>query len=151
MFSKGSLVIYKNQPAVIVECGEKFTINFVTGPKMQITSQNVRAKDILLLNASPVSDIKAVVNFCKTLQEQSQNFHTTLKEIYELYSEEKTKISIKELSELVFGDFESTKSWGYYCFFKNSFLFEECSSETEIQFCCRTKEQIEILDPHAGS
>ncbi len=146
MFSKGSLVIYKNQPAVIAECGDKFTINFVTGPKMQPASQNVRAKDIVLLHKGPVSDIKAVVTFAQTLQEQAQDYRQPMQEAYELYGEDDSAVALSELAELVFGDFEAPKAWAYYCFLKNSFLFEEKSTETDILFCCRSKEQIEILE-----
>ena len=67
---KNSLVLYKNQPAVVVDLdGEKFIIKFCsqpatpTGKKAVYGEQKVREKDVVLLHEGPVSSLENVLSF----------------------------------------------------------------------------------------
>ncbi len=67
MLTKGNIVLYKNQPALITEAGEKYTISFCTAPATptgkpaQYGSQKVRDKDITLLAAGPFTSVEPVL------------------------------------------------------------------------------------------
>ena len=67
MINSKALVLYKKQPAVVTETGEKYTIEFCTAPatptgkKAQYATQKVRDKDITLLHEGAVSSLSAVL------------------------------------------------------------------------------------------
>ena len=70
MIKANSLVIYKNTAAVVLSVAEnnKFSIKFQSVPATATKpavydTQNVRAKDILLLNEGPVSSLECVLKF----------------------------------------------------------------------------------------
>ena len=70
MIKANSLVIYKNTAAVVLSAAEnnKFSIKFQSVPATATKpavydTQNVRTKDILLLNEGPVSSLESALKF----------------------------------------------------------------------------------------
>ena len=109
MISNGSIVIYKNQPAIIIESGEKYTIQFASGPKLQNATQSVRQKDFVLLcdkSASASLQPKELLANAEVFLEKSETYFDSAKEVAELLiSDGNAPAAISELSELVFGSF----------------------------------------------
>ncbi|MCQ2580534.1 MAG: RNB domain-containing ribonuclease [Treponemataceae bacterium] len=144
MFSKGSIVIYKNQPAVISECGEKYTIQYAAGPKLQTATQSVRQKDIILLCSSASALIQPKELLCQVepFLKMSENYFEQAKETAELLiSDGNANTSINDLAELVFGEYPAEKSWAVYCYFHSSPLFAEILTPDGVFYTCRSAEE----------
>ena len=145
MFSNGSIVIYKNQPAIIIESGEKYTIQFASGPKLQNATQSVRQKDIVLLcgkAASKPLQPKELIENAEAFMKKSADYSAAANETAELLiSDGNAPVSIEELAELVFGDFDAENSWGIYCYFHDSPLFEESLTQDGVTYVCRSAEE----------
>ena len=104
---KNSLVLYKNQPAVITERdGEKFIIRFCTQPatptgkKAVYSEQKVREKDVVLLHQGPVSSLE------KILENAETDFTSQIKETYELLQSDEA--TAKE--PIIISDLERTRN-----------------------------------------
>nr|MCR5063271.1 RNB domain-containing ribonuclease [Treponema sp.] len=151
---KSSLVLYKNQIAVITEKeGEKYIIKFctqpatATGKKAVYTEQKVREKDIVPFHAGPVSSLDAVLTY------SDNSLAEKIQETYELLlSDESTatqEISLEELSEYAIGKFSAEESWAFYNAVCDSVYFaiqNEKLKNGEICFLPRTNEQIEEIN-----
>lgn len=106
MLKKGSIVLYKNQCALIAECGEKYGIIFAGG------SQNVREKDIALLHEGPLASLGKIEQL---LPENSSQLSLQLDEAWELLEgEDNSVFSLADIAELALGDFAAEKSWLLY-------------------------------------
>lgn len=114
--TKNSLVLYKNQPAVVTELdGEKYVISFCTQPatptgkKAVYGEQKVREKDVVLIHEGPVTNLETVLKCTE------QDFSNQIKETYELLqSDESTAsepISLSDLAEYSLGGFDANTSW----------------------------------------
>lgn len=150
---KSSLVLYKNQIAVINEKeGEKYLIKFCTQPatasgkKAVYTEQKVREKDIIPFHQGPAS-LEAVLAY------SDDSLPSKIQETYELLmSDEQTatqKISLEELSEYALGNFSAEESWAFYNAVCSSVYFVIQNEELkngEIYFLPRTNEQIEEIN-----
>jgi exoribonuclease-2 len=145
MFTKGSVVIYKNQPAVIIGCGEKYTIQFASGQKLQTVTQSVRQKDIVLLcksNNSVVQPKELLIN-AESFAKTAENYLKQAEETAELLlSDGNSQTSISDLAELVFGEFPIENSWGIYCYFHTSPLFSEIITQDGVYYTCRSAEEV---------
>ncbi len=115
---KNSLVLYKNQPAVIIErSDEKYLIRFCTQPatstgkKAVYSEQKVREKDIVLIHEGPVSSLETV------LKNAEQDYSNQIKETYELLqSDDSTAnepILLSDLAEYSLGAFNADEAWGF--------------------------------------
>ena len=117
--NKNSLVLYKNQPAVIFDRdGDKYLIRFCTQPatptgkKAVFGEQKVREKDFVLLHEGPVSSLE------KVLENADKDYTPQIKETYELLqSDESTAtapISLSDLADYALGGFEADIAWSFY-------------------------------------
>ena len=153
LMEKNLVVLYKNQPAIIVQVeSDKFVVSYCsqpatsTGKKAVYSEQKVREKDIIPLHPKPVKSLEAVLNF------SNDKIGQQLSETYELLqSDESTAtepISLNDIAELTFGSFEPEQSWFLYNSLINSFEFEQSQDEFKnrnLVFIPRTQEQIQQL------
>ena len=114
--NKNSLVLYKNQPAVVIDRdGDKYLIRFCTQPatpggkKAVYGEQKVREKDVVLLHEGPCSSLETVLNYAK------DGISDKLLEAYELLmSDESTAneaVSLSDLAEYSVGAFNADEAW----------------------------------------
>ena len=81
---KNSLVLYKNQPAVVTDRdGDKFIIRFCTQPatpggkKAVYGEQKVREKDVIVLHEGPCSSLETVLSCeLQNLENQLGEYHS---------------------------------------------------------------------------
>ncbi|MGI5173812.1 RNB domain-containing ribonuclease [Treponema sp. OMZ 840] len=98
MFKIGNLVLYKNQAAIVKECGEKYTIVYALG------SQKVREKDICFLHQGPLSSLNELES-----ADAGENTELNVKfdEVWELLQDEaEPSYTLSALAELALGDFD---------------------------------------------
>ncbi|MES9990820.1 MAG: RNB domain-containing ribonuclease [Candidatus Thiodiazotropha sp.] len=106
ILSTGALVLYKIRPARVIEVSDKITIELEGGK-----SKRVRDKDVVLLHPGPFSDLKLLTPQRGEVEEN-----------WELL--EGAKTDIKELSELVFGDFTPALAWATWQLVAEGIYFE---------------------------
>jgi exoribonuclease-2 len=102
----GALVLYKIRPARIIEVTDKITIELEGGK-----SKRVREKDLALLHPGPLNDLKQLVPQRGEIEEN-----------WELL--EGAETDIKELSELVFGDYTPAMAWAAWELVAEGVYFE---------------------------
>ncbi len=149
MISEKSLVIYKNQCAVVLSSeNDKYLIRYCsvpatsTGKKAQYTEVKVRDKDIILLHKGPASSLDAVLSF------KNDDFETQIKDVYELLiSDEntaKSAVSIDEIADLAKGSFNADESWFVYSILINSYEFSLVQDKKDaVYFIPESAEKIE--------
>ncbi len=104
MLKKGSVVLYKNNCALVVESSDKFLINFANG------SQSVREKDISLLHEGPLNSFSAI-----EISDNYADLNSKLDEAWELLQlEEADFYTLSQIAELVFDNFTAEKSFYLY-------------------------------------
>ncbi len=103
----GSLVLYKNHPAVVEQVTDKYEIRLPDGK-----SRRVREKDIRLLHPGPVTDLAA-------LNDPPQG---NLEETLELLEGEETTLA--ELAELLHGEFTPRTAWATWLVLQDGVYFE---------------------------
>lgn len=149
MFSNGSIVIYKNQPAIIIENGEKYTIQFASGPKLQNATQSVRNKDIILLcgvSGGKSIQPKELIENAASFMEKAEEYSESARECAELLiSDGNAPVALSEIAELIFGEFVPEKAWGIYNYFHTSPLFLETLNQDGIYYTCRSEEEVAEL------
>lgn len=157
---KFSVVIYKNQPALVMELdGDKFLVEWCasrakeSGKKAVYASQKVREKDVILLSEDAASSVEALLSFSDSASAENSEVKKQIAEIHELLlSDEETaksEISFSELAGLLRNSFKPDESWGIYSELKNSFEFEEKNKDGKIFFVPRTEEEIKNLHEKA--
>ncbi len=103
MIKKGSIVLYKNQAALVNEVGEKYSISFTGG------SQLVREKDIALLHSGPITSLSAIEAANDTILNDS------LVEAWELLQgEDAESFTLSQIADLSLGEFLPQKAWFFY-------------------------------------
>ena len=161
-----SLIIYKNQLAVITEVSEKISIKYQSSPKTSTgksaiySTQKIREKDMTLLYpANLIKEKKQLQNLNKPesiieyLLEiaEDKNYqgdiNSKIQETHELLiSDDETQnssFSFFELAELCLGEFLAKDSWIFYQQLKATHYFKEESEN----FVPRSLSEIEkILD-----
>ncbi len=139
MLAKHSVVSYKKNPAVILEAGEKYTIEYPQYPakpggKITYASLNVRAKDIVFLHSGPVSSVTTIAEQTYT-DDQNSLFENSIKECWELLTgDDSTKdksASIQEISELAFGSYEAVTAYTVYSLLLNLPYFSPVNPEEQ--------------------
>ena len=162
--TKNSLVLYKNQPAVIKETdGDKYIISYCsqpatpTGKKAVYGEQKVREKDIILLVQAEgikgqVSSIDKVLSNAED-EALIQKYKEALLETYELLiSEPETAAAPLTFSELVdyaASDLTCDFAWAFYKTILEQPEFcqdAEALKNGNISFTLRTAEQIEEIN-----
>ena len=130
MIAKNSVVLYKKNPALIMETtGDKFTIQYCsqpatpTGKKAVYATQKVREKDFVVLSEDKATSIDAV------LAAKADDFVNAVKEAWELLlSDEATaseEISFADVAAYALSELKADMSWAFYSALKNTFYFEE--------------------------
>ncbi len=151
--NKNSLVLYKNNCAVITEIeGDKFVIKYCsvpatpTGKKAVYSEQKVREKDITLLHEGPVSSLEKVLSY-------SGEVLPSLQEAYELLISDdataKESISLADLCDIAFGEYKADESWFVYSFLISNPLFALQNEELKngkILFIPRSQNEIDEIN-----
>lgn len=148
MFKTKSLVLYKNQPALLQEVStDKYTILYCTdlpspgGKPAQFATQKVREKDIELLFETSSGEKTLLVQLLQ-VSEDAKAMQERIEPIYELLSEEEdsftTPVSFVDLQD--YADVKTAQdSWLLYKALKNTLFFTEQDS---LSFMLQTKEVI---------
>jgi exoribonuclease-2 len=110
MFKTKSLVVYKNKPAIVTECGEKITI--ILNDK---SSVRVREKDIELLHPGPVENFNSV---------ESAFSAEAAHELWELLAGENTTFNLETIAAFADGGFSPKNAWSTYLLVKDALFFE---------------------------
>lgn len=157
--TKNSLVIYKNQPAVIKEIdGDKYIITYCsqpaspTGKKAVYSEQKVREKDVILLSEGPISSLEKVLDSAKDQTLQTK-FNSSLLETWELLiSESETAnapLAFSELVDYAAADLSPDNAWAFYQTLCNMPQFcqdAEALKNGTLSFTLRTQEQIDEIN-----
>ena len=152
--NKLSLVLYKNQPAVVNDRdGDKYIIKFCSQPatpsgkKAVYGEQKVREKDVVLLHEGPCTSLEAVLSFSKDGLEEK------LLEAYELLmSDESTAneaVSLSDLAEYSVGSFKADQVWALYSAASGDVHFQLCQDALkngEVRFALRSADEIDALN-----
>jgi exoribonuclease-2 len=111
MIHEQSLVAYKNKPALVVETGEKIGISLPGGEKLK-----VRNKDIEFLHRGPCvqADIEAFAAGEKAGD-------AGVRDAWELLVG--TTVSLKDLAELIYGEFTAKSAWAAYAALREGLYF----------------------------
>lgn len=156
---KNSVVLYKNQPAIINSIeNDKYLISFCvtpatsTGKKAVYGEQKVREKDIVLLHEDSVaSSVTASID--SLLSFSDEQFESQIKETYDLLMSDETtaaeNITLADLAEYSRGQFLACESWFLFDYINNSSLFilnQEFLKEGKILFLPRSKEEIDAIN-----
>lgn len=148
MFKTKSLVLYKNQPALLQEVStDKYTILYCTalpspgGKPSQFATQKVREKDIELLFETTSGEKTLLVQLLQ-VSEDAKAMQERIEPLYELLSEEEdsftTPVSFADLQD--YADVKTAQdSWLLYKALKNTLFFTEQDS---LSFMVQTKEVI---------
>ena len=108
MLKTGNIVLYKDRPALIRECADKYTIEYALG------TQKVREKDICLLHEGALSSLTALEMPAEKDAERAA-LNASLNEAWELLQDENRPFfTLYEIAELAFGGFVPEKSWVIY-------------------------------------
>ena len=152
--NKNSLVLYKNQPAVVMDRdGDKYLIRFCTQPatpsgkKAVYGEQKVREKDVVLLHEGPCTSLETVLNYSK------DGISDKLLEAYELLmSDESTAseaVSLSDLAEYSVGSFNADEAWALFSTASNDVHFQLSQDDLKngaVCFTLRSAEEIEALN-----
>lgn len=148
MFKTKSLVLYKNQPALLQEVStDKYTILYCTalpspgGKPAQFATQKVREKDIELLFETTSGEKTLLVQLLQ-VSEDAKVMQERIEPIYELLSEDEdsftTPVSFADLQD--YADVKTAQdSWILYKALKNTLFFTE---QAPFSFMVQTKEVI---------
>lgn len=148
MFKTKSLVLYKNQPALLQEVStDKYTILYCTalpspgGKPAQFATQKVREKDIELLFETTSGEKTLLVQLLQ-VSEDAKAMQERIEPIYELLSEDEdsftTPVSFADLQD--YADVKTAQdSWVLYKALKNTLFFTE---QAPLSFMVQTKEVI---------
>lgn len=148
MFKTKSLVLYKNQPALLQEVStDKYTILYCTalpspgGKPAQFATQKVREKDIELLFETTSGEKTLLVQLLQ-VSEDAKAMQERIEPIYELLSEDEdsftTPVSFADLQD--YADVKTAQnSWLLYKALKNTLFFTE---QAPLSFMVQTKEVI---------
>lgn len=148
MFKTKSLVLYKNQPALLQEVStDKYTILYCTalpspgGKPAQFATQKVREKDIELLFETTSGEKTLLVQLLQ-VTEDAKVMQKRIEPIYELLSEDEdsftTPVSFADLQD--YADVKTAQdSWILYKALKNTLFFTE---QAPLSFMVQTKEVI---------
>ncbi|MDR0494635.1 MAG: RNB domain-containing ribonuclease [Treponema sp.] len=129
MFNENALVVYKNRPALIKEkTTDKILIALSDG-----ASVKVREKDIELIHPGPVKNFNGIVDGGAVQG-------TVVRESWELLlAEQGEPVSLKELAELVYGEYVPASAWAAFSLLLDGLYFTGSSGAIRP----RPQEQVE--------
>ncbi|MDR2738618.1 MAG: RNB domain-containing ribonuclease [Treponema sp.] len=115
MIREKSLVAYKNKPALVIEAGEKISISLAGGEKLK-----VREKDIEFLHNGPC--VQADVDGLFTAGSFTGNTKgIDIRGAWDLLRG--TTIPLRDLAELVYGEFTVSSAWAAYGLLREGLYF----------------------------
>lgn len=156
MFTKNTVVLYKKDPAIITECGDKLTISYLVRVKnkYQLQTQKVREKDIAFLcDANGISNVQKDLETMLLYKENAENDDTqkaqidkNLREAWELLQEEScTQYSLKDVWELTGEEFNTKNCFCVYNFLHTLPYFVETLENSKLFYTCRSLDEINAL------
>jgi exoribonuclease-2 len=107
MVPEKSLVAYKNRPALVTARGEKLEIAIQGGETLR-----VREKDVDLIHPGPLRSVEEAA---------AKPARAAVREAWELLLG--AAVPLKELAELVYGDFSPQSAWAAYGLLKEGLYF----------------------------
>ncbi|MDR2418048.1 MAG: RNB domain-containing ribonuclease [Treponema sp.] len=112
MIREKGLVVYKNRPALVNSVGEKISIAVLGGEQVR-----VREKDVELIYPGPcaLTDVEAWVSGNDVPDPKE------VRGVWELLEED--VVSLKELAELVYGEYTVGTSWAAYTLLRDGLYF----------------------------
>jgi len=111
MIAENALAVYKNKPALVKDISEgKITISLADGAQVK-----VREKDIELIHPGPAKDFAGI--------EGSPPPAQSIREAWELLSDEGSPVPLKELAALVYGEYTPASAYGSYCLLRDGLYF----------------------------
>ena len=112
MAYENSLVVYKNKPALVKELTDgKISIFLQTGEQVK-----VREKDIELIHPGPVKKFEGI--------ESAAAAPEAVRETWELLLDDGGEpVSIKELAELILGEYTPAAAWSAFCLLLDGLYF----------------------------
>ena len=148
-----SPVLYKCQPAVVTEIGEKYTIQFCTSPatetgkKAVYGTQKVRERDVILLSENKISSLDALLKAAEN-QETIENIKNSINETWELLvSDEETaaaEISFSELAD--YSGISADNIWAFYSVLLKDIHFSKKAQNDKLpSFIPNTQEEIDAI------
>jgi exoribonuclease-2 len=140
MVNENALVVFKNKPALVREKTEdKIVILLPDGAQIK-----VREKDVELIHPGPVKDLNSInepsakgESGCRAFSSNAPD--SVVCEAWELLLDTGVPVSLKELAELVCGEYNPVTAWFTYCLLLDSLYF----SGTIDAIRPRLKEQVE--------
>lgn len=154
-FEKNSVVLYKNQAAVVTGFeNDKIIIKYCSSPKTpagkkaSYSEQKVRQKDVVLLCGEKCSSLENVLSYSEN------NVNEKLTEVYELLSSDgnfSDSFDFLEIAGFATDSFNADKSWFFFNALINSYEFSLVQDSVRggfdegIKFNLRTNEQIEEI------
>ncbi len=121
MFNPGSLLLYKNRPARLVQAGDRLEIEVEGGGMV-----HVRPKDVTPLHSGPIKNL----NELRPMEGEVQA-------AWEILSGEHTRLA--DLAELVYGSFTPASAWAAWQLVADGLYFE--GSPADIR--ARSVEEVE--------
>ena len=130
MIKENALAVYKNKPALVKEKSqEKIIISLPDN-----TSIKVREKDIEIIHPGPVKSFSGIDDI------STKSAPDAIQEVWELLLTEQGKtISLKELAELIFNEYNPAFAWAAYKLLLDNLYF----TGTTFAILPRSKEQVE--------
>src|SRR5574344_1430654 len=169
MVKVNSVVLYKNDAAVVTSDAVqgKYAIRFCTVPASATKpavygTQNVRAKDFILLHEGPASSLENVLSFAQknvpvaddmyNLEPAEGTLAAQIKEVYELLVSDgetaNAPMTFAELSALIRSPSSADESYGLYAALKGTVFFNQnltAQLEGNIVFTPRPQSEIDEL------
>src|SRR5574344_669376 len=169
MVKVNSVVLYKNDAAVVTSDAVqgKYAIRFCTVPASATKpavygTQNVRAKDFILLHEGPASSLENVLSFAQknvpvaddmyNLEPAEGTLAAQIKEVYELLVSDgetaNAPMTFAELSALIRSPSSADESYGIYAALKGTVFFNQnlaAQLEGSIVFTPRPQAEIDSL------
>ena len=128
MINEKALAVYKNKAALVKEkTADRIIITLCDG-----TSVKVREKDIEIIHPGPVNNFNNI-NDCNSVSD------TALRESWELLLNEGSHCILKELAELIYGEYSPACAWAAYRLLLDGLYF----TGTAGAIMARPQEQVE--------
>jgi exoribonuclease-2 len=123
MIKENSLAVYKNRPALVKEKSQdKITIALSDGTQIK-----VREKDIEIIHPGPVKNFNGIEETGVAAHVAAPHVAATngsVREAWELLLAEQEKpVSLKELAELAYNDYNPVSAWAAYRLIVDGLLF----------------------------
>ena len=125
MINKNSLVVYKYKPAIVKDITDgKFSISLQDGTQIK-----VRDKDIELVHPGPVNSFSQI---------EGRASETTIREAWELLSDDGAPVTLKELAALLSREYTPSSAYAAYSVLRDGLYF----SGTIDSVASRSKEEV---------